>query len=406
MTRRGQIGLLLVVVVAVFAAVTVLTHNVFTAPYPGMNDFMSRWEGARSYWQDGLNPYGEAASLNIQKRIYGRPVAEGEDPGYFAYPFYTVFPLWPLVQMDYAWGSAVWMTLLQGCLIAAFFLLLNLFRWKPAPWLLGLLVLWTLAFYYAARGLILGQPGIPVYFLEILTLWALFRQQDGLAGAVLAFSTIKPQMGYLIVPFLLLWGLRERRWRFMGVFSGVMAALLAVSFLMQPSWLGEWLTQLGGYSGYTALGSPVWIVMTYYLGLGSIGEYAVDALLYGALLWVWVDVLWRRKHERFLWAAALTLTITHLVAPRTATPHFVVFILPLVFFFQQITRQNRRRGGLWVALILLALLVIPWLHFLLTVEGEFEHPTVYLPLPFLILALLWFTRRLWWRESPSIGAES
>ncbi|MCB9450281.1 MAG: DUF2029 domain-containing protein [Anaerolineaceae bacterium] len=406
MTRRNQLALLTAVIIAVFAIVTVLTHNVFTAPYPGQNDFMSRWEGARSFWQDGLNPYGDAASLNIQERIFGRAALEDEDPGYFAYPFYTVFPLWPLVQVDYAWASAAWMTLLEGGLIAAFFLLLNLFGWKPAPWLLGLLVLWTLAFYYAARGLILGQPGIQVYFLEILTLWALFRRHDRLAGVALAFSTIKPQMGYLIVPFLLLWGLRERRWRFVGVFAGVLAALLAASFLLEPSWLGDWLGQLGGYSGYTALGSPVWIVMDYYLGLGSAGEWAVAGLLYGALLWVWVDVLWGRKGERFLWAAALTLTITHLVAPRTATPHYIVFTLPLIFYFQQITRHNRRRGNLWVALLLLALLVIPWLHFLLTVEGEFEHPTVYLPLPFLMLALLWFTRRLWWREASEMVTES
>jgi hypothetical protein len=406
MTRGSQFALLAVVIVGVFAAVTVLTHNVFTAPFPGLNDFMSRWEGARSFWQDGLNPYGEQASLNIQERIYGRPVVEGEDPGYFAYPFYTVFPLWPLVQVDYAWGSAAWMTLLEACLIAAFFLLLNLFGWKPAPWLLGVLVLWTLACYYAARGLILGQPGVLVYFLEVLTLWALVRRRDGLAGVALAFSTIKPQMGYLIVPFLLLWGLRERRWRFVGVFAGVIAALLAASFALQPSWLGDWLAQLGGYSAYTALGSPVWIVIDYYLGLGSAGEWAVILLLYGALLWVGFDVLWGRKGERFLWAAALTLTVTHLVAPRTATPHYVVFMLPLVFTFGQITRHYRRRGGLWVALLALALLVIPWLHFLLTVEGEFEHPTVYLPLPFLMLGLLWFTRRVWWREAPEMAVES
>ena len=58
---------------------------------------MSRWEGVRSYWRDGLNPYGEAASANIQQRIYGRMAADDEDPGYFAYPFYTVFVLLPLV---------------------------------------------------------------------------------------------------------------------------------------------------------------------------------------------------------------------------------------------------------------------------------------------------------------------
>ena len=57
-------------------------------------------------------------------------------------------------------------------------------------------------------------------------------------------------------------------------------------------------------------------------------------------------------------------------------------------------------GNLYVALLLLALLVLPWLHFLVTVEGEFEHPTVYLPLPFLMVILIWITRRLWWARAP------
>jgi hypothetical protein len=96
----------------------------------------------------------------------------------------------------------------------------------------------------------------------------------------------------------------------------------------------------------------------------------------------------------------VTLTVTHLVAPRTATPHYVVFILPLIFYFREITQRSQRYGSLWVALLLLALLILPWVYFLATVEGEFEHPTVYLPLPFTMVILLWLTRKLWWIKAP------
>ncbi len=389
-----SLGLLLI---AVFAGAVVLVHNVLTNPYPGHNDFMSRWEGARSFFVDGLNPYGEEASLNIQRRIYGRPVVEGEDPGYFAYPFYTALLVWPLVYTSYAWASAIWMVLLSACMILSLFLLFDLFRAWPSPLLLSGWLLWVLGFYFTARGLILGQPGILVYFLEVLALWALFKNRDSLAGVALAISTLKPQMGFLIVPFLLLYGLLFRRWRFVGFFVGAMALLLGLSFLLQPSWMGDWLAQLGLYPSYTALGSPVWIITSYYLGLGSWAEIIINIALIITMLWGWYAVLVRRQEERLLWVVVLTLTVTHLIAPRTATPHYVVFIIPLVFYSVLIQRGNRRWGVLIVVLILLLLLVIPWLHFLWTVDGEFENPTLYLPLPFLVLALLWFSRRHWWK---------
>lgn len=402
-----------VVVVILFIGATIATHNIFTQPYPGHNDFLSRWEGARSYWVDGLNPYGAEASLNIQERIYGRAVTETEDPGFFAYPFYTNFLLYPIVHTSYAWASAIWMVLLEACLIGALFLLLNHFRWRPNALLLAWLILWTLLSYFPARGLLLGQPGHLVYFLEVLAIWALARRYDGVAGVALALSTIKPQMGYLIVPFLLLWGLREQRWRFVGAFVGAFGALMLASFLLLPTWLGDWLSQVALYPSYTQIGGPVWVVAHYaWLGIdsatglwqvqggfGDVIELMLSVLLYGFMVWTWYGVLIQRRHERLMWTIVMTLTITHLVAPRTASPHFVVFMIPLVFYFRWLTTRYRRKGGTWgVALILLALFVLQWAHFLLTVEGEFEHPTIYLPTPFIMLALLWLTRQMWWRD--------
>nr|MCU0514590.1 hypothetical protein [Anaerolineae bacterium] len=125
---------------------------------------------------------------------------------------------------------------------------------------------------------------------------------------------------------------------------------------------------------------------------GQALDLVLTGLLYALLLWVWSGVLVQRRAERWLWAVVMTLVITHLVAPRTATPHYVIFIIPLIFYLRQMSRGR-------AALLLLALLVLPWLHFLVTVTGKFEHPTVYLPVPFLTLALLWWTRRRWWQTT-------
>lgn len=365
---------------------------------------MSRWEGVRSFWRDGLNPYGEEASLNIQARIYGRPAEADEDPGYFAYPFYIVLLLWPLTYMSYAWASAIWMVALEAFLILSLILLLDLFGWRPRPWLLALLLLCTVLNYYAARGLILGQVSHFVYTLHVVTLWALAKRRDALAGTALALSTIKPQMGFLLVPFLLLWGIAERRWRFVGVFLAVWIALMVASFVLEPSWMQGWIEQLRAYPSYTAIGAPTAIVMRDYLGLGAVGEWGAAVVLWAVMLWTWTDVLVRGHAERFDWAIMLTLVVTHLSALRTATPHFVIFTIPLVFYFKRISM--RRMGTGWITAILIALLIIPWVQFLLTVEGEFEHSSMYVVPSVTLLLVLWFTRRRWWEQRSVYGASS
>lgn len=412
MTFSRHTIFLFVTTTLIFIVAVVGIYSFLTYPYPGHNDFLSRWEGARSFWQDGLNPYSDQASLNIQMAIYGRPVSEGEDPGFFAYPFYTALLLLPLVPLSYAWAAAVWMVLLGFCVLGALLLLLDLFQWRPAPLLLGMLVLWALFWYFAARGLILGQPGLVVYFLQVFAIWALVTRRDRTAGVALAISTLKPQMGYLIVPFLLLWAWRTRRWQLAGSFSITFGILMGASFALLPTWLGDWLSQLALYPSYTALGSPVWI-LAYSLTpginpatgallgdttLGSILELALTGALYVYLLWLWVCVLLQNQSERLLWTIVMTLVITHLVAPRTATPHYVIFTIPIIFYLRELTKPKIRRGTLYAMLLILALLIGQWAHFMLTVTGKFEHPSVYLPTPFTIFLLLIFTRRWWWRD--------
>ncbi len=404
MNRRIMLALM----IGVFLLLDVwATYTYLTSTYPGANDFYSRYGGARAFWLDHLSPYGPEASLQIQIGIYGRAARPDEDPGYFAYPFYMVFLVWPLSLLPYAWAEAIWLVLLEVCLVAGFVLLADLFKWRSPTWLMLLGMAWTIVFYPATRGLFLGQPGLAVYFLEVLTFWALSRQQDTLAGAALAVSTIKPQMSFLLVPFLLLWGLRERRWWFVGSFLVLWGSLMAASFALQPSWLGEWLVQLRLYPEYTAIGSPVWIVAHVYLPfLGQPGEVILTLALLALLLWAWWRVLWQQESALFLWAVAFTLTVTHLVALRTATPHFVVFTVVLVFYFREITRADRRRGPLLVAAIMVGLTVLLWWLFLATVANRFESPIVYLPLPFGSLILLWFTRRRWWQTATTSAASA
>jgi Glycosyltransferase family 87 len=400
MTRR--IGLtLLFGVFFVFMVWAMYTY--ITTKYPGANDFLLRWQGTRSFLE-GLNPYSREATDRVEINwLYGHRAEPNQYPGDFVYPFYTVFLVAPLAILPYELASAIWLVLLGACVVASFALLADKFQWNPPRWLLAVGMVWSLILYPETRGMFLGQPGLLVCCLELITLWALAKNLDILAGVLLAISTMKPTVGIFIIPFLLLWVLVYRRWRFVGSFVALSAIMVLASFVFLPSWLGDWLAQVSRYPSYTEIGSPVWIVTNVYLpSLGRTGELMITALLVALMLWAWWRVLWQRSAEMFDWTVAITFTVTHLVAFRTATPHYVVFLFVLFFYFREITQADRRRGPWLVAGIMLVLLVGLWWLFLATRAGREEDPIMYLPLPFGSLILLWFTRRRWWQAHPSV----
>jgi hypothetical protein len=388
---RRDLILVAVIFVLLFALDVYAVYAVFTSHYPGANDFFSRWKGAEVFWREGLDPYSEETTLAIQEGIYGRPALPDEDPGPFAYPLYTVFLVAPLLPLSYAWAEAIWLVILQFSLISGVLLSLVLVDWRLPRWLVVLTALWSVAFYHSARTLFLGQFAGLVFFWTVGVFLTLKTRRDIVAGILLALTTIKPQMSFLLIPALLIWGVGQRRWRFLGSFVGTMAILLGASFLLLPGWLGEFVAQVLRYPSYTDIGSPVWILTHHYLPfLGTPGEVVISALL---LLYLVIEcrhlLRVQADSERFLWLMGLILLVTNLVVLRTATTNYVVLYIPL-FFVLKIAADRLPKAQLWLALFYLFSLVGLWALFLATVQGDYESPIMYLPLPLLLLfGLLW-----------------
>jgi hypothetical protein len=281
---------------------------------------------------------------------------------------------------------------LEVCLFVGLLLALHLYDWRPPRWLLICTAVWVFFFYPHARALLLGQFAVFVFAAVALALWALKNERDILAGFCLALSTVKPQMVFLLIPLLLGWAVRERRWRFVASSVAWMMLFLGASWIVEPGWLGAFVGQVSRYTSYTAIGSPIWIIAhVTFPFLGILGEWVLSALavigLIGASWWA----MRQRKVAWFDWAVGLCLIVTNLVALRTATTNYVILLLPLVMVFQSL---QRRRGGVWwILLVEVVLLVGMWVLFLATVVDRFEHPSVYLPLPFGLLVVFTLARR-------------
>lgn len=259
---------------------------------------------------------------------------------------------------------------------------------------MSVIILWSLLLYNGTRTVILGQFAGLIFLWLVGSLLALYNGKDVSAAALLALTTIKPQMSFLIIPALLIWGIGQRRWRFLWAFVISMGILAGISFLLSPRWLLSFVEQVMAYPGYTVEGSPIYIVTRiYWSQLGRTVEVLLFVSLVGYLLYHW----WQLPRlqigsSEFLMAICVTLVVTNLLVSRTATTNYVVLYLPILWTLKQIAMKWQ--WGEWAAAVALVLSAVGmWWLFLGTISGSAESAVMYLPLPFGLLLILLVARR-------------
>ncbi|MBI4790108.1 MAG: DUF2029 domain-containing protein [Chloroflexi bacterium] len=106
----------------------------------------------------------------------------------------------------------------------------------------------VIAFSFAMTLLTLGMGQVNTLVFAGLALFLYFSRarRDALAGAALWLTTVKPHLVYLTLPVLFLGLVRTRRWRALMGFGVGGASLLLSLFLLRPTWLGEYLQNIGG----------------------------------------------------------------------------------------------------------------------------------------------------------------
>lgn len=393
------LGFLFVLIVALESYAM---YTVFTSKFPGANDFFVRWLGAREYFEHGTNPFDRSVAEMAQKSMFGRLAQPGDkDEAYFAYPLYTLYFFWPLSYLPYAWAQAIWMTLLQFMLLGVTILSIRLSGWQPSPRLFWLTAFWGIFFYNGARAIILGQFSVLVALALLLGLLAIKNRYDIWAGVFLSVTTIKPQMVFLVVLFLMLWALTHGRWQIILSFGGSVLVLVASSMLLVPSWPMDFVKNVVAYSDYVAFGTPLENLLDYLLPAALAGPLTVwlSALFFLALLPGWWLALREPQPAQpgpglgeggaYTWAVMSTLIVGSLITFRSATTNQVILYLPLFFFFQRLVAlaPDGKRAHWVAAFIELGLAILMWTMFVITLEGDWEHVMMHGLLPALMLLL-------------------
>jgi hypothetical protein len=376
------------------------TNYRFTVDNPGGNDFLARWMGANKWLYEGISPYDERVSIATQELIYGHPadISAGEDLSHFVYPLPSMIFFAPFGLFDYPVARALWMTTLEIGLVALTVISLRLTRWKLPAWQLALLLLFSILWYHGARSVIIGQFAVLEALLIAGALLLIQHEQDQLAGLLLALAISKPQMLFLVLPFIILWAYSHRRFSLIwAIFSNTLV-ILVISLLFIPTWPVQMIQQMLQYPDYTSrIGSLISIITSPLPGIQRQLEVAlwIFFCIYLFVEW-WVAM--KKGPQWFLWTAAMTLVLTNFLTARVATTNYVMMVPALILIFQMWVKRWGKVGQILVWTTIAMAFFGLWVLFFNTVQVNQEQAAMYVPLPLFCLFGMWWVR--WWAIRP------
>jgi hypothetical protein len=289
-------------------------------PRGNLSDLYPRWLGARELLLLGHNPYSPEITREIQQGYYGRPIDpqrpdDPRDEQGFAYPTYVVFLLAPTVGLPFDVVQAGFRWLLIGLAAVSVLLWLRVLGWRPSWGTALIFIVLMLGWLPMVQGIKLQQLSLLVAGLLAMCGACLAGGWLLCAGGLLALATIKPQLTWPLVVWLLLWAgsdWRSRR-RFLIGFGVVMLLLLSGAQLVLPGWWRMFIAAIERYHQYTQNQSLLSVLCGAFVGR-TIGGLSVVAC---------AACIWPMRRQPASSAAfgrtlALVLALTLVIIPMAA----------------------------------------------------------------------------------------
>ena len=372
---RIKILLLILLIVLLGAMLQNLQGEYTGYGSAGTHDFIAYWSATRLILEGG-NPYDGAALYEVEKGL-GWPE---ERPWLVMNPPWLGIVLAPLGLLPFREAAFLW--LLGNILVMA---LATYFLWQVFAVEANGRFLWAamaaaFLFPQTLSAIFSGQVS-PLVLLGISgTLFFIERKRGFWAGAMLVLTTVKPQLICLLLPAILLWSVRQKRWEVMIGFSAALLALLFPLQLLFPNWLPVYLAFI--------MGSPPldWFTPT----IGGAISYSHGATLpWAKLLWVAflpVVLIPLYRREEIDWPAFTSLLLL-LTLPTTTFAwgiDQVILVVPLLQIVAWLvsSRLCSKAGAIIVSALFICYATLATQRFILRTNEVF-----YLWTPFLVAAI-------------------
>ncbi len=369
----------------------------FAKNNPGGNDFLVHYVGTRSFIYEGLSPYSDEVATRIQVAAYGHPAQGIEHELRVAYPLYSIILFAPFSLIgDYQISRAVWMTVLELALVAMTFVSFEVVEWKPPLWMQGSLLLFSVIWYHAVRGVINGNAVILLALALASILLLIKKDRDKIAGVLLAVTTIKPHLVVLAIPLIIIWSIYHKRWQLIIWFSGTLVGLIVIGLIMIPDWITQNLWEILKYPAYNPAGTLAAVLGEWMPGISTQLKWSIGIILGLVLLYeVWLA---RKGNFQYLfWTVMLSLTINQWIGIQSDPGNFILLFPVLILILSEINKKWKEKGGLVTGVILLVLLVGLWILFVASIQRTYQPvqgSVMFIPFPaFCLIGLYWIK---WW----------
>jgi hypothetical protein len=271
------------------------------------------------------------------------------------HPLYSVLVFVPYALIsDPNLAQAVWMTTLEVALVALTFGSMRLTRWKLNFMFLVVFFLFSFFWYYSIQPLLNGNVVILVALLVGGALLALRAGRDELTGVLLAFSTIKPHLVIVVIGFVIIWTLSQRRWKTLFWFIVVLAMLSAFAALFVANWPLQNLREIMRYVSNHQAGSFGSVFTTWMPGIGRQIGWVITGLMILLVIVEWWMSL-RKEFRWFLWTVCLTLTASQWIAFQSDPANYIILYITVVLIFA-VWEERAGKAGRPVVWVLMSLL--------------------------------------------------
>ena len=399
--QRSKAGIIVGLLVVLAIILLILGNYFYARQYPGGTDFLVHWTGLRLFFQQGVSPYSDQAALAIQNAVYGHAAAPGQHELRVAYPLYSVVIFGPFLLINnFDLARSIWMTFLELGVIATTYFSIRLFNWKPRRAIVIGLLIFSLLWYYALRTVINGNVVMLIGLGLVGVLLALKNGFDELAGAILAITTIKPQVVLVFIIFIFFWAITHKRGKVILWFFITLGILIALASLLIPDWIVQNIREILRYTSYNPPGTLEAVFKSIWPSFGSRVGITLTVLVIAMLLVEW----WLSRKgdtDRFIWTACLTLACSQWTGIQSDAGNFVIMFPALVLIFVIITERWKKRGEVIVWGIMILLMAGIWAIFLATLENAdqpVQSPVMFLLLPAILIILMYWVK--WWVVRP------
>lgn len=324
------------------------------SPVP-VADYVQYWAASRVAFAGG-NPYDWNALLAAEQRA---------EPSMRAAvmmwnPPWTLTLMALPAQLPYLQSRAAW-AIFSGAMLA-FSAGLLWRHWGGRSRLLLPVLVAALCVPPSVFALVMGQISPLMLFGITGFLYCERRGHLTLAGAAAALTLVKPQVVYLFWACLVIWSMKDRRWRVLAGAAASLAALSAVPLFSHPGIFGDYLEAV-------RTRPPVYFVTpTFGTVLRLLAGWERTWLIYVPVFigLGWLAVYWRAHQQDWRWSKEIALV---LLLSVVTSPYVWLFDQVILFPVMLEVAANAGRGSsrgarralwLYASAIAVSFVMLPW----------------------------------------------